>query len=247
MVTIGGFATEMRVPGFPGVLIGDSPNLARTSGHPRIDTVTFRDWLKRAENGLAKAATEFGRGVWYASLSLEFQLRPTKIPCFLFRKAILGYDGLAAAKLPGTVSIVLEHSFRWTLPNGETTEMPFEKVVDSDQLQLESGIIVAPVIETGLHAADRGESWPRWNGEFLPTFHSIDGRPFPWTLPLLAVEAVARNWGLDPEVLVHPVLDENRDELMTQFGAQIGTYAETPIKTNVLTLQRPRKTAGSRR
>jgi hypothetical protein len=244
VLTIGGFATEAGVQGFSGALLGHSPNLTRASGQPWMDVGTFRDWLKRVEDSLAIVCTEFGRGAWYASLFLEFELRPTKIACFLLQKAVLDFDGLAGAELPDTLSIVLSEDFRWTLPNGEITDIRLQDAVGSDHCQLDSGVILAPVINTGLFKQDR-ESWPRWRGADLATFHAIAGRPFPWTLPLLAVEAVAKNWGLDPEALVGQVLNEGDAVLLLDLETQIGTYSGEPIKAQVLTLNRSLKSAES--
>jgi len=239
-ITIGGFATGSWLRCFPGILIGHSPNLTRTSGRPWLDAKTLREWLQRAEGRLAEACTDFGQGSWYASLFLEFEVRPKKIPCFLFHRNVLHFDGMADAELPATVSIVLPEKFDWTLPNGNIQRVSFDDAARSEQLLLRPGIIVAPVIETSLHADDR-EGWPRWGREVLPTFHTLDGQPFPWTLPLLAVEAVAQNWGIDPLELVG-----RGRELMPRFGIQIGTYAKAPLKTVVLTLRRPRNLTKSR-
>ncbi|MCL4205717.1 MAG: hypothetical protein KJ000_24810 [Pirellulaceae bacterium] len=239
-ITIGGFATGSWLRCFPGILIGHSPNLTRTSGRPWLDAKTLREWLQRAEGRLAEACTDFGQGSWYASLFLEFEVRPKKIPCFLFHRNVLHFDGMADAELPATVSIVLPEKFDWTLPNGNIQRVSFDDAARSEQLLLRPGIIVAPVIKTSLHADDR-EGWPRWGGEVLPTFHTLDGQPFPWTLPLLAVEAVAQNWGIDPLELVG-----RGRELMPRFGIQIGTYAKAPLKTVVLTLRRPRNLTKSR-
>ncbi len=158
----------------------------------------------------------------------------------------MDFNGLAGAELPETISIVLSEDFRWTLPNGDITDIRFQDAIGSDHCQLDSGVILAPVINTGLCKQDR-EGWPRWGGRAtdLATYHTIAGRPFPWTLPLLAAEAVAKNWGLDPKELVGQALNEGDDVLMHDLEAQIGTYSGAPIKAEVLTLNRSLKPAES--
>jgi hypothetical protein len=238
-LTIGGFASHAAATGFVGVLIGTSPNLTRYSGEPIITEEVFRNWLTRIECSLGHAPLGFGRAVWYANFFLRYELRPMQIPCFFFRQSVLNFDQLASAELPDCVTIVVNEDFCWGLPNGDTDDVSFGKAVEGGDFELESDVIVAPAVNSSYPEENR-IAWPRCKNATLLRGQSTDRDVFPSGLPALAIEAVAKNWGIDCREIIASGPSEQDDAVLSEdYDIEIGTYLGAPILVHALMLRKP--------
>ena len=248
VITVGGFRTKESMPGFAGVIIGQSPNLSRTYGKPWMGADSFRSWLQQAEDYLSpvlSTCSDIRQVAWHANLFLEFEIRPTKLNCFVHQSGMINYEELARIKLPKTVLIALRTDVSINTSNNKRITVEIREAAKSSKIRLNSGTILAPVIQPEIHARDR-DGWPQWSNELLHTFCVIGGQRFPWTLPLFALEAVARNWDVEPETLLSPLRHAGGNLLVPELDALIGSNGNSPMTTLALKLERPAKKTNSR-
>jgi len=242
IITVGGLATLSGIPGFPGVIRGGSPDLARHKAEPMpLDIAEVSAWLRKVEGGLATQVANFERqafakGSWYASLYLEAGLRPNKIPCFLHAGDLVSAEQLLALEIPEKVSIVLSDRCQW----GSEGDVQITSLYGNRRLLLLDNVIIAPVVR-----ADWIHHYlvPVWGLEILPDFVMLDGERFPWCLPLLCLETIALKLGCNIEELVRSSIRDDDGALSPEFHVKIGTYAGEDLVGTVLRLEDPKISA----
>jgi hypothetical protein len=150
------------------------------------------------------------------------------------------FEELCATDIPSSVRIILHDFFDWKLPDRTIKRVLFWQAAQSGELKLDDDVILAPVMKTGASPRPDDAS-VYWDLEVLATFKSMNDEPFPWSLPLLCVEALAERWRAKPRDLVAPLhyVHDGRDLLKPAFGMPVGTYAGTPLSTTVLPIVKP--------
>jgi hypothetical protein len=212
--------------------MGESPDLARaTAKAVALDEAELRTWLALIESALEEGLEEHGEAQWYASVFLETGLRPRKLKCFRWGYEWLSTEQLESVELPSTVALALSQKFSWG-----ADRIGFADVSDSHRLHPDRDVVVTPVMEAGFMAPSV-HGRPRWGLEILPDFIVRDGERFPWTLPLLAVEAISKNWGQSVDELLKPLRRED-GFLKVEFRRKIGLYARETITSTALILRR---------
>lgn len=232
VIAVGGLKTLTVVPGFPGVILGRSPDLSRDEAEPLpVDIVQIAEWLCRIEPALAARVAKFDRqafskGMWYASLYLEAGIRPRKIRGFMGHDGLFSAEEMELSSIPKQVDIVLSDRCRW----GNDGDVQLTSVYGTSRLVIREDVIVAPVVKVGWITH---YGMPFWSGEILHSFVELNGEPFPWSLPLLCLETIARLQGRRTEEIVAPVTRKDGG-LDVVFDVRIGTYAGEDITATVL-------------
>ena len=256
-LTIGGFATQVAATGFAGVLIGGSPTLTRYSGHPTINEQAFRDWLASIESSLGRARMGIEPAMGLVNFYLRYGLRLRNVPCIYFRNSVFSFDQLVSAKLPDQVTIVVTDEFVWGLPNGDTNDVSFGKAIQENNLELEAAVIIASAVDLETLRENR-IAWPgaknatvreslSTRSSILPSKLPTGGEFLPTSLPLLALEAVAANWGLDFGAFIAASLSKPKYAfLFEDYDVVIGTYLGDPVDVHALIMRKPPRPAKTR-